>query len=204
MSALLAPADAVVESERLIAALERHRAELPFVEDVLAVHRPTHQELESSRTSSEQAVNAWRAALAQRWNCEVAGRRLYKQILRQFVEHYGKAAAPEVQMLSRGEAEVNSSPGELLRDLRRLQAALVAAHESLPFAARRLPELEKACDALEQAIAEANACEAHRRATAIDRRMAQEAYRRARTSTRRALIEHYGGAIAGEFAELFE
>jgi hypothetical protein len=202
MTALLAPADALAESQRLIAALERQRGELPFADDILAMHRPTHADLERSSELSDGAVEAWRAALAQRWDCEVAGRRLYKQVVRQLAEHYGDAA-PEVQLLSRGEAEANSTPTELLHDLRRLQAALDLGAAALPFAAERLAEVERACTILEAAIAAAAASEAQRRAAALDRRMAQEAYRRARAATRRALLEHYGGQIAGEFAELF-
>jgi hypothetical protein len=204
MSAFLALCDALQESERLIAALERRRAELPFVDDVLALHQPRHRDLETSRLRSEQAVDAWRAALARRWECEVAGRRIYKLIVRQLVEHYGSAAVPEIQMLSRGEAEANSSPSELLHDLRRLQAALAMGASSLPFAAQRLAEIEQTCTALEVAIGEAEICEAQRRTAVLDRRMAQEAYRRARAATRRALAAHYGENIASEFAELFD
>jgi hypothetical protein len=202
MTALLAPGEALAESQRLIAALERQRSELPFADDILAMYRPTHAHLERSSELSDGAVEAWRAALAQRWECEVAGRRLYKQIVRQLVEHYGDTA-PEVQLLSRGDAEVNSTPAELLHDLRRLQAALDLGVAALPFAAERLAEVERACVALEAAIEEAHQCESQRRTAALDRRMAQEAYRRARAATRRALIEHYGDQIADEFAELF-
>ena len=83
-------------------------------------------------------------------------------------------------------------------------SALALGRSSLSFAARRLPEVERTCAALEQAIDEANRCEARRRAAAIDRRMAQEAYRRARDMTQRALAAHYGEAIVSEFAELFQ
>lgn len=203
MSSPLNPSDALSESQRLIAALERRRDDLPFVDDILAIHQPTHHELERSRLRSEQAVEAWRNALARRWGCEVAGRRLYKEIFRQFVEHYGDSA-PEVQVLSRGEAEADSSPSELLRDLRRLQAALVTSGAAMPFVERRLPEVERACDALHRAIDEADVCEAQRRAAVLDRRMAQEAYRRARAATRRTLAEHYGDQLASDFAELFD
>ena len=202
MSALLAPSDALAESRRLIAALERKRDELPFADDVLAIHRPTHEDLARSSARSDDAVEAWRAALARRWECEVAGRRLYKQGVRQLAEHYGREA-PEVQLLSRGGAEVDSSPAELLHDLRRLQAALELAQAALPGAAEYLDEAGRACAALEAAIADTADCEEQRRTAALDRRMAQEAYRRARAMTRRALIDHYGGAMASEFAELF-
>ncbi|MFL5806975.1 MAG: hypothetical protein ACJ8CR_35255 [Roseiflexaceae bacterium] len=202
MSALLAPSDALAESQRLIAALERRRDELPFADDVLAIHRPTHENLARSSVRSDDAVEVWRAALARRWECEVVGRRLYKQGVRQLAEHYGREA-PEVQLLSRGGAEADSSPAELLRDLRRLQAALELTRASLPGAADRLDEVGRECAALAAAIADAATREEQRRTAALDRRMAQEAYRRARATTRRALLDHYGGAMAAEFAELF-
>lgn len=202
MPAFLPPPDALTDSKRLIAALERRRDELPFVEDMLAIHRPTHCELEDSRQRSEQAVEAWRDALARRWDCEIAGRRLYKHIFRQFVEYYGSATVPEVQMLSRGEAEADSTPSELLRDLRRLQAALTAS--AMPFADARQPEIDQVCGVLAVAISDADDREAQRRAAVLDRRMAQEAYRRARATTRRRLQEYYGEQIISDFAELFD
>lgn len=202
MSSLLVSNDALAESQRLMAELERRRTELPFAESILEMHRPAHHKLQASQAESRQSVDAWRAALARRWDCEVAGRRLYKRILRQFVEFYG-AGAPEVQLLSRGEAEVDSSPAELLTDLRRLQAALAMGAETLPFAAQRAPEVDRACIALEGAITEAGLWETRRRDAALDNRMAQEAYRRVRSAARHALREHYGEHTPSEFGELF-
>ena len=204
MTTLSPPTDTLAESQRLIAIIEQLRGELPFADDILALHRPTHHELETSHTRSEDAVTAWRAALARRWECEVAGRRLYKQVVRQLAEHYGGEDAPAVQLLSRGGAEADSSPAELLADLRRLQAALAVGSESLVFARTRLPESEQVCAALEGAIAEANFRETQRRVAVLDNRMAREAYRRARTETRRALIEHYGERMASKFGELLD
>jgi hypothetical protein len=201
MTILPASTDALAESQRLIATLEQLRGELPIADDILALHRPTHHELEVSTTRSEQAVSAWRGALARRWESEVAGRRLYKQIVRQLAEHYGSPEAPEVQLLSRGGAEADSSPAELLADLRRLQAALSVG---MAFARERLPEVEQACAALESAITEANLSETQRRVAVLDNRMAREAYRRVRGETRRLLIEHYGDHMAQEFAELLD
>jgi len=203
MHTFLAPVDALAESRRLIAVLERRRDELPFADDILAAHLPAHDALERSSICSDDAVEAWRSALARRWDCEVAGRRLYKQVLRQIVEHYGSASAPEVQLLSRGEAEANSSPAELLHDLRRLQAALEMGQATLPFAPRRHDDVKRICGLLEAAIGAAQASEARRRHAALERRLAQEAYRRARAETQRALIEFYNGMVAGELAEVF-
>ena len=114
MTTLPAPTDALTESYRLITMIEQLRGELPFADDILALHRPTHHELEISAAKSEQAVAAWREALARRWESEVAGLRLYKRIVRQLAEHYGSEDAPEVQMLSRGGTKADSSPAELL------------------------------------------------------------------------------------------
>jgi hypothetical protein len=199
MTTLPAPTDALAESQRLIATIERLRSELPFADDILALHRPTHHELETSATKSEQAVAAWRGALARRWESEVAGLRLYKRIVRQLAEYYGREDAPEVQMLSRGGADADSSPAELLADLRRLQAALSVG---LGFASERLPEVEQACAALQSAITEANQSETQRRVAVLDNRMAREAYRRVRGETHRLLVEHYGEHMAQEFTEL--
>jgi hypothetical protein len=204
MTTLPPPTDALAESRHLIAALERLREEIPFADDVLALHRPTHHELEASYSKSERAVAAWRAALAQRWEREVAGRRLYKRIIRQYAEHYGSFDAPQVQALTRGEAEANSSPAELLTDLRRVQAALSIAAGTLAFAPERLAELEVACAELEAAITSANICETERRTAVLDSRMAGEAYRRARHETRRLLADHYGEGLTSRFGDLLE
>ncbi len=194
-----APTDALAESQRLIATIEQLRGELPFADDILALHWPTHHELETSATKSDQAVAIWREALARRWESEVAGLRLYKRIIRQLADHYGGEDTPEVQMLSRGGAQAESSPSELLTDLRRLQAALLVG---LGFASERLPEVEHACAALESAIIDANLSETQRRVAVLDNRMAREAYRRVRSETRRLLVEHYGDHLAQEFTEL--
>jgi hypothetical protein len=186
------PIDAIAESQQLIARLEQLRDELPLAEDILAVHRPTHHELQSSQAKSERAVAAWRAALARRWDCEVAGRRLYKRTLRQLAQHYGGDDTPAVQAISRGEAEANSSPAELLTDLRRLQAALLAGLAALDFAGERLPQIEQHCAMLEAAIAEAHLRETQRRVATLDNRMASAAYFRARKHTGHLLAEHFG------------
>src|SRR4051794_40391335 len=201
MTTLPAPTDALAESQRLIATIERLRGELPFAEDILALHRPTHHELETSAAKSEQAVDAWRGALARRWDAEVTGLRLYKRIVRQLAEHYGGENAPEVQMLSRGGAQAESSPAELLADLRRLQAA---PSGGVGVASERLSEVEQAGAALQSAITEANQRETQRRVAVLDNRMAREAYRRVRGETRRLLVEHYGEQMAHEFTELLD
>lgn len=204
MTVLLAPTEALEESQRLISMLEQLRGELAFADDILAIHRPAHHELQQSQLRGDQAVAAWRAALAQRWECEVAGRRLYKRMLRQLAAHYGGDNVPEVQMLSRGGAEAESSPTELLADLRRLQSATMVGTAVQTFGGAAQAEFEQVCAALEQAIDTANLCEAQRRNAALDSRLANEAYRRARSETRRRLSEHYGDRLGDVFGGLLD
>ncbi|MEN9937848.1 MAG: hypothetical protein RLZZ387_4427 [Chloroflexota bacterium] len=202
MSTIPAPADAIAESQRLIAALERRRAELPFVDVVLEAHRTMHQELEVSHSSSEQAVAEWRAALARRWECEVAGRRLYRQIMRQLAEGY-RTEAPAFKVISRGGAEAESSPAQLLEDLSRLQAALSISGVS-ELSRLRGRQLEELSLELAHAIGHADSCEHRRRSSALDNRMVREVYRRVRGETCRALVGHYGDDLPFDLRCLFE
>lgn len=192
--------DSVAESQRLIDALEQHAAQLPFATEHLAIYRPAHATLEECQRRSDAAVEAWRAALARRWDCEVAGRRLFKQIYGQYVAFYGSEACPEVQRVASTHAEGDGSPAELLADMRRLHADLALHHDDA-FLARRA-ELDRSCDMLEFAIRDAIACEAARRSSVIDRRMAQEALRRVRTTTQHALQSLGGDAVGAELREL--
>ena len=91
MTTLPSPNDAIADSARLIAILERHHKDVPEIEGLLTAHRTTHHQMTTSYHASEDAIAAWRAALARRWTCEIAARRLYKQTLRQIVQHYGTA-----------------------------------------------------------------------------------------------------------------
>jgi hypothetical protein len=198
MTTTLAPTDALAESQRLLAALESRRDELPFAEAALATHLTLHQELEATQRSGRQAVDEWRTALAQRWEREVAARRLYKQTLRQLIEHYGSGEAGPVKLLSRGGAEADSTPAELLEDMRRLAAVL--AIDGVPARmAACVPRVEAACLELARAISYAEATERRRRQTALDQRMVREVYRRARDETARTLAAHYGQALPEVF-----
>jgi hypothetical protein len=201
MTAITPDIDPLAESQRLIAALERHAADLPFAAEHLALHRPMYQTLVRCKTASDSAVAAWRAALAQRWEWEVRGRRVYKQLQRLYVEHYGSDEHPRVQLVTSSEDDVDSSPSKLLTDLRRIQNDLTLNAKDLPFA-ERIHELTYVCARLEQAIAESATCETARRYSVVERRMAQEAYLRARNSTQGAIRSHYGEQISAEMHEL--
>jgi hypothetical protein len=203
MTASLAPLDAITESIRLISSLEQHRDAISSVDSMLDAHRQVHNDLILCHEASEAAVNAWRVALARRWDCEVAGRRLYKQALRQIADALG-ALSPQIQMLSRGGAEANSSPSELLKDLRRVQACLTIEAPQLSFAAERLRQIEQICLALELAISEAQHWEHRRRNAVLDNRMARESFRRICEETFGKLSAHYGIHFSDEFPEFAE
>ncbi len=203
MTSSLAPYDAINESRRFIHALERRQHVLTFADTLLSLHYTAHQHLENSYDISEQAVEAWRAALADRWECEVAVRRLYKQVIRQLTDHYGEMA-PQMQLITRGGAEINSSPAELMEDLRRLHAALTVELETLPFAAERLPQIDQVYDQLDHAIDVANQTEQRRRNAVLENRMAREAFRRTSEATLGKLAAHYGDQFNDEFQELLE
>ncbi|HEU4325709.1 MAG TPA: hypothetical protein VFS21_21395 [Roseiflexaceae bacterium] len=196
MTTLPAPTDAAVETRRLIELLEQRRRELPFADQMLARLRSSLSALEYCSHVTERALNTWREALARRWECEVRGRRIYRQIYEQMVANYGGAEVPEVQVFSRGGEEVNSTPAELLADLRRIEAALGVQRSRLPFAGTRLAELSQICNTLQEAIDAASYGEAERRACVFDRRMAQEACWRACQVARQALTTHYGERAA--------
>lgn len=200
MTSLLA-ADPLMESRRFITLLEQHAAGLPFAAEHLELHRRTWQALEHCQHRSDTAVATWRTALAHRWEREVAGRRLYKQIYRQYVEFYGSADCPEVQRIADGHSDSNASPADLLIDLRRLHADL-ALHPAAPFVAR-CSDVLHACATLELALHEASRCEAERRSAVLERRIVQESFRRACLHTQRAISEHFSSAIPLEFDELF-
>jgi hypothetical protein len=201
MTVSQSPSDAIVDSLRFINAIEERSALLPFAADLLALHQYAHRNLEICYAASEAAVDAWRSALARRWDCEVAGRRLYKQIVRQMTDYYGEGS-PQLLLVSRGGAEANSTPAELLVDLRRLHAALTVELAQLPFAADRLPHVAQSCAVLEAAIYEAQETEHRRRIAVLDSRMAREAFRRTCEETFGKLAAHYGDRFTDEFSDL--
>jgi hypothetical protein len=192
MTTLPSPNDAIADSARLIAILERHRNDVPEIEGLLTAHRTTHHQMTTSYHASEDAIAAWRAALARRWTCEIAARRLYKQTLRQIVQHYGTAETPTIRLISRGGAEADSTPAELLEDMRRLHAVLSLEAATLPFAGQRLVEIAQSCAALESAIHDVAESERRRRTAVLDLRIAREVYRRMRRETYQALVNRLG------------
>jgi hypothetical protein len=191
------------ESQRIIQELERRQHSLPFVAHLLALHHTAHYTLEDCEAISEQAVDVWRAALAQRWDYEVEARRLYKQVVRQLSDQYGETA-PLIHLITRGGAEINSSPSELVEDLQRLSAALTVEILNLPFASDRIAEINQIRSQLQGAIVVAQQTEQQRRNAVLENRMAREAFRRTSEATLGKLAAHYGERFHTEFQGLLE
>lgn len=203
MTTLPSPQDAIADSAKLIAILERHHKDAPEIEALLDAHRATHHQMTTSYQTSEEAIASWRAALARRWTCEIAARRLYKQTLRQLVQYYGTAETPTVRLISRGGAEADSTPAELLEDMRRLHAVLSLEAATLPFAEQRLAEIAQSCETLERAINDVAECERRRRAAVLDLRIAREVYRRMRHETCQTLMSQLGDQAPRDLIDEF-
>lgn len=185
--------DALTESQQVAAMLERHAAVLPPGAPQVKQLLLACQLFERCQQQSDAAVTAWRTALAHRWACEIAGRRIYKHVQRQYLEWYG----PESLELQRVTSyDGNFSPADLLADLRRIQAdlALLASCNNL---AHNHGDVTAAAEQLEATIHTAAVCEATRRGAVLERRIAQDAFRRARAAAQRGLAEH-AGALPSE------
>lgn len=198
MTAIFA-ADHLADSDYLIDALERHKNELPFASEHLAIHHSCWQTLRHCQHKSDGAVDAWRVTLAHRWECEIAARRLYKQVFRQYLDHRGDANCLVGQSFASRHDNSAASPLELVADLRSLHADLGLGSGSMNIG--RSEEIMAVCTALDEAIRETDISEAARRAAVLDRRVAQEAIRRARSSTQLALAAY--PAAPPELVKLF-
>lgn len=177
--------DLVQDSTQLLVALERQLGALPGASVLLEQHQQLHRELLHRQQSGERAIEEWRRALARRWQCEVAGQRLYLNVQRELVAYFG-AGSQALLIFLRGD-EREHDAAQLLADLRQLQAAL-AITQGVPTAATdHLPGLARACDDLDDALHWSNRCEQQRHRAFLDRHLSQQAYQHVRERTWRAL-----------------
>jgi hypothetical protein len=179
--------DLVEDSNQLLAQLERQQGEHPGARDLLERHRQLHHELLQRQQSGERALDEWRRALARRWDCEVAGQRLYLNVQRELVAYFGHESQALLIFLRGDERERDAT--QLLADLRRLHAALAITRGVPAAATEHLPDLLRACDALDEALRWSNRCEQQRHRAFLDRHLSQQAYQQVRERTQRALAE---------------
>jgi hypothetical protein len=185
-------------TNRVIALLEQHRSYLPFADEDLARHRQLREALTEQNQRSEQALHGWRAALSQRWSCEIAGQRTYNAIQRQLDEFYGEHA-PYLQLLAATQLGVASTANELLVSLRRCEASLRLLSPAPPFAAEALQSLVRVIDELANTVDETSHWEATRRNVLIEQRMAAQLCFQAQSKTRRRLAAIVGEDLASDW-----
>jgi len=179
------------DSQQFIALLESQAPQHPFVGEELARHRVLYSELQHRQDFNEHTLREWRAALTRRWECEIAGQRLFTQIQRQLREHFGtdslqvEAVAPVLDSNA-------VTAADLLMALRRMHAGLTLLQPSPPFVAERLSQLKPVLTALAEALEQTRLCEAARRQAVLNQQLARGAYERARNQTRHLFIEQLG------------
>lgn len=186
--------DLVQDSTQLLVALERQLGELPSARVLLEQHKLLHRELLHRQQSGERAVEEWRCALARRWECEVAGQRLYLNVQRELVAYFGPASQALLIFLSGDEREHDAA--RLLADLRRLHAALAITNGVPAAATDYLPDLARACDDLDDALRWSTHCEQQRHRAFLDRHLSQQAYQQVRERTQRALATPGANMVA--------
>jgi hypothetical protein len=171
--------------------LELRRSELPFADEELARHQTLRKALDEQFTRGEQALSSWRAALSQRWEAEVSGQRAYSSIRRQIASYFGSDAT-YLQLVAPSQPTTALTAGNLLADMRRLEASLALLRPRPPFAEEGLDRMRAAGDRLSAAIEWSEHCESERRRALIEQRMANNLYERVCQKTRRLMASHTG------------
>lgn len=189
----------LLDSSRLINVLERYHPKLPFIDEELACHQALRRELEIYLQAGEDTLAEWRQALAQRWECEVAGQRCYLKIQRQLRDYFG-ADSPQFQVIAPLHDTTPRSAADLLADLQRVEAALNLLHD-WPLVTDTLAHLNRVCVRLEYALTQTSMCEKQRQNALLEQRLAYQAYQRARSQTQRLLAEYFGEQTLLELCE---
>ncbi|MEF3273075.1 MAG: hypothetical protein K6356_01545 [Chloroflexus sp.] len=174
---------------QIITLLDQLRSRVPFAEEELAYHLQLQAILTEQQEQSATALAAWRAALAQRWECEVRAQRMYATLRRQLLECSGPSA-PYLSLCEPDTAIGTLTASDLLNSLRRLAAVLSLIQPQPPFAEQSLPELQAMITELQAAIAHTERCEEERRRVQAEQRLLQELCQRAYQRTRHRIAAH--------------
>lgn len=181
------------DPELLIELLEQYATNFAFAEEELARHRLLRAKIEEQQRLSEQTLAQWRAALAKRWEWEVAAQRLYMHIQDQLSAYFGPGT-PHLLLVAPSNNGIAITANELLADLRRMEASLALMQPRPPFVAERLSQLAFTCSNLDNAIERTHQCEIERRSAVMSQRLTQNVYQRVCVQSRRLLHEHIGAA----------
>jgi hypothetical protein len=171
--------------------LELRRSELPFADEELARHQTLRSALDEQLARGEQALSDWRAALSRRWDAEVGGQRAYSSVRRQIAGYFGSDAT-YLQLVAPSQPATALTAGNLLADMRRLEASLALLRPRPPFAEESLDRMRDAGDRLAAAIEWSEHCEAERRRVLIEQRLANNLYERVCQKTRRLVASYMG------------
>jgi len=176
---------------QIITLLDQLRNRVPFAEEELAHHLQLRAILVEQQEQSATTLAAWRAALAQRWECEVRAQRLYAAVRRQVLDFAG-ADAPYLPLFEPDSAAGALTATDLLNSLRRLAAVLSLIQPQPLFVDQAMAELQAVAAELQAAIAHTEQCEEERRRVQAEQRLLLELSHRSYRRTRHRIAEHLG------------
>lgn len=153
---------------------ETYRNYNSFLQAELDHNYRLRQELSRQHQNAQSALHTWRAALAQRWDCEVAGQRLFLKLQAFIRDQYG-ADTPFLRLVAPAHTDARTAE-ELLADLRRLEASLRIIDPQPLWVVEHISELSLACEQLDRTLAYSRRCETDRRAAMLGQRLAEKAY----------------------------
>jgi hypothetical protein len=176
---------------RLVALLERYRHTSPLLAEELTRQQTLTHTLAEHRIHGERTLSAWRTALSRRWACEVDAQRALRKVQRQLTDLLGADDA-HAALFGSAPGDAQSTPTNLLAELRRLEAAIDLLTPRPPFAESARTRLRLASDELASAIEESQRCENERRSVLSEQRVAMSLYERAYERARRLLSSEIG------------
>lgn len=179
----------IKESDKLITALERYQATLPFAQAHLALHQPLNAELRARRETDDRLRAEWKTAIEARDALADQYLKLYLDAEAELVDHLGQDSPLLGEFVWTGPG-VLDRPFEVLSVLEKMQAALTN-HPELSFVAGYSAPLSAAIEALGAAIRETERLENAVRESARQRQEVEASYRQARARTRRRLVRHF-------------
>lgn len=177
------------ESDKLIEALTRQQAMLPFAQEHLALHEPLNTELRVRREADDRLRAEWKTAIEARDTLTDQYLNLYLDVEAEVVDHFGQSDPVLSEFVWTGPGALDR-PFEVLNVLEKMQAALTN-HPELPFAVDYSAPLSAAIEVLGNAIQEAERLENAVRESARQRQEVEASYRQARAKTRRRLVRHF-------------
>lgn len=186
---------------RLVSLLERHRSEFPQLGEELDRHRMLSTALAEQHRRSAEALQAWRAAIAHRWRCEVAAQRVLMEVHRRLCTYYNNDP-DSCHIFAPDTANRACTPKDLLLDLRRLAAALemLGLSASIPPSLR--DRLQTAIVDLAAAIDQTERYEYERRQILAAKRMTSQMVAQAYARSLRLLSQCIGDGAVQEVVEM--